>query len=510
MQAKFGTNIFLVVANLTKDISTIHEELGYWFSFISYHTNNLSMKCKILVIGGHADRITKTEKTSKLSSIHKFIHDASDISFEVVDALALDCRKPRLSRDVKNRILETIEKTPYYNLSEEGAILLGLLEKDFKKVITCRLQTLITHIKDTGIYLPTKACSLYRVVEDLHSLGLLMSIQHDEYPLEETLLLLDIPKLTNEVHKILFSKTPHMQGANVDTSMGVLTHTFLNSILPEYISVDCLVQLQYCQLFSHAEIECDQAVVPTDDPNAPSLLYFPSLCTTERKKSIITPNEYTYNIGWFAECKGKFHYYSTRFLHVLLLRLAYSFAHSIAPCELEEESGPHSDIIKSNCRCTMWKNGLHWHMEEGVECVVELVNNSRGIVVITRSTMEEERKVKCGEMLFNIIEIAMKAKQEFCHTITLKQYLMPLDCCDTATFKNRDKLFDLMEVGRVLREGKPTVLSVSGKRPFEASKLVHLEVFLIGGNLKAFITVFMCVSLDHVFHSIPVIFHSRL
>ena len=484
-QSKTGTNIFLVVVNLTKDISMIHEELGYWFSFISHSAYLVKNWYKTIVIGSHSDCITQAENSARVVSIQQFIHTFADsFGVTVVDILTMDCRQPRLSRDVKSLIHRTIESTPRYSLSAEAAILLGLLEKDFKNVMTCKLQGLITHIKDTGIYyLPTMASSLYQVVEELHSLGLLMSIQKDEEKLEDTLLLLDIPKLTNEVHKHLFSESSSSFQTHY-ASMGVLTHSFLSSLLPEYISVDCLVQLQYCQMFSHAEVGCDQSVVPTNDPNAPTLLYFPALCTTERRRHIISPDVHTYSIGWYAEGQSKFSYFSARFLHVLLLRVAYTFAHPIAPYyELEGTSGHYSDIVKSNCRCTMWKNGLRWLMEEGVECVVELVSNSRGLVVITKSAEEEERIYRCAKMLFKIIDVAMTAKEEFCHTITLNQYLMPLDCYDVPPYKNPDYLFSLEEVCRVLREGKPNVLNVCGSKIIETSKLAHLKEFLIGGKL---------------------------
>ena len=328
------------------------------------------------------------------------------------------------------------------------------------------------------------ASSLYQVVEDLHSLGLLMSIQKDEEKLEDTLLLLNVPKLTNEVHKILFSEASDYPMHDAPCSMGVLTHSFLSRLLPEYISTDCLIQLQYCQLFSHAEVNyCDQSVLPTNDPDAPTLLYFPALCTVDRKRGVITPADYTYSIGWYAECQSKFQYFPVRYLHVLLLRLAYSFARPIAPSESEGEAGPHRDVIMRNYGCTMWKNGLHWHMDKGVlECIVELVSNSRGLVVITRSTEDEERIYKCAEMLFKIIDLAKKAK-DFCQTIKLKQYLLPFDCHDIPEFKNSEQLFDLEEVGQALKEGKPTVLSVNRKRPIEISKFMHLKEFIIKGKL---------------------------
>ena len=495
LQSKFGTNIFLVVVNLTKDIKAIHSELGYWFSFILYHMRNQSKQCKVLLVGSHVDLITNTVTSSKVVSMSQFlleyVFEISAVTFEVIDILTLNCCIPRLSKRVLDILIETIRNEPSYYLSGEAAILLGLLEKDFKDVVTCKLQTLLSHIEDTGIHLPNTASSLYRHVLELHRVGLVMIIRREGDKLKDCLLLLGISKLTNEVQKILFSDpSTHKHCKNSHgASMGILPHTYLKKILPEYINMDCLVQLQYCQEFSHAEVKFDHSIVPTENPSAPRLLYFPALCTAEENNSIITPESYTYSIGWFAECQSKFDYFPSRYLHVLLLRLAFSFAHPVAPCAAEGESEHVVDVLKSNCRCTMWKYGIHWHMEEGVECIVELVNNSKGLVVITKSRIEKERKCKCTEMLFKIIDLAVQAKEEFCHSITLKQYLMPLDSKDTSSFRERDNLFDLRDVSRVLRDGKSVALSITGKYTVESSCIAHLKAHLLTGTWSSVILI---------------------
>ena len=473
MQSNIGTNIFLVVVNLTKDIQLINDELGYWFSFISYHVRN---QCNVLLIGSHSDLVNTIENDRKHECMKNFEY-SSKATLNVIDSLAVDCRYPQSSKSIQNSIAKIISLTPQHSLTEEAAILLGLLEKDFKNVVTCKLQTLLSHIEDTGIYLPNTASSLYPFVEELHTVGLLMTIRREGDKLEDCILLLGISKLTNEVHKILFSdsSTQEHNKYSHSASMGILPHTYLKKILPEYMSTYCLVQLQYCQEFSHAEVKFDHSIVPTEDPSAPRLLYFPALCTAERKNSTITPESYTYSIGWFTECQSKFDYFPSRYLHVLLLRLAFSFAHPVAPCAAEGENEDVVDILKSNCGCTMWKNGIHWHMEEGVECIVELVNNSKGLVVITKSRIEEERRCKCTEMLFKIIDLAVQAKEEFCHSITLKQYLMPLDPKDISSFRERDNLFDLRDVDRVLRQGKPVALSITRKRTVEVATLTHMK-----------------------------------
>ena len=79
----------------------------------------------------------------------------------------------------------------------------------------------------------------------------------------------------------------------------------------------------------------------------------------------------------------------------------------------------------------MRKNGIHWLMTEGVECYVENVNNSKGIIIITKS--EVARKLLYTDILFRIIIEINEAKEEFCGTVTLQEYMM--DSNDPVSFK---------------------------------------------------------------------------
>ena len=492
MQSQHGTNVCLVLVNFQKEIKYITEELGYWLSFISYHSVKVREKCKVLIIGSHIDLITTNEANKKLKQVstftQKYLSDiprASD-SLEVCTFLTLNCCKPRSSRNVYTELGQIVRKAATFRLSEEAAILLGLLEKDFKNVVTCKVQTLLTHIMETGVYLPNKVDSLYPNLMELHTVGLLMVIESKNGRLKDYLLLLNIPKLTNEVHKLLFSKDsaqnfllstdPH------SASMGILPLVYLKSILPEYITSECLVQLQYCQEFSHAEVKFD-SVIHTKDSSAPKLLYFPSLCETERKMSIQTPDNYDYSIGWYIKCCGNFDYLPPRFLHILLLRLAHTLALPAScdqPSNLPMEEDAATAIHLYNRRCTMWKNGIHWLMEEGVECFVEMVNNSKGIVVITNS--EEAQKLVCTNMLFNIVREIHQAKEEFCETVTFQEYMMNSN--DPASFVNEDKLFHASDIAKVLNEGNKSIVSADkqGRTQLSATRLSHLKEYTHWGE----------------------------
>ena len=507
MQSKQGTNVFLVLVDFQKDSKHVFEELGYWFGFISYHCAKLKENsCKVLVIGSHIDLITKQEATRKAVLVSEFTHKYFSLSSEVPaieivkgkNDLIINCCSPRSSTCVHHTLNQIVKRASTYRLSVEAAIILGLFEKDFKGTVTCRIQTLLTHITETGIHLPNAAESIYPKIMELHNIGLLMIIVSKSGKVEDYLLLLNISKLTNEVHKLLFSKdsaeTFPLSTDPHSTSMGILPQTYLSSILPEYITTECLIELQYCQEFSHAEVKSDEtySVTPSEDPNAEPLLYFPSLCETERRENIIRIPEDYKCLGWYLKCGKTFDYLPPRFLHVLLLRLAHAFA---LPAAYDPSSMGDDDVLATlrlfNRRCTMWKNGIHWLMEEGVECFVEMINKSKGIIVVTKS--EVAQITTCTKMLFEIIRKIHQAKEEFCETISLQEYYLhvndstpfidvnELDSDDPIT-STGDSLFLSSDIARVLKDSKESIISVNGRTSLKVTKVSCLQEYVHWGK----------------------------
>ena len=444
--------------------------------------------CTVVIIGSHVDCINNVDMNGKLKAISKFMQaHFSKLSpglsnFEIYDdTLTLNCRQPRSAQCVRDAILQISKDTPPINLSLEAAILLGLLEKDFNNVVTCNIQELLAHINDTQICLPSTIENLYPVLEQLHDVGFLMIIGRHSDKLENHILLLNISKLTNEVHELLFSNHMVDDDPNVHAqlSMGVLPESYLNAILPEYITIDCLIQLQYCQSFDHFEVKFDHIAPANHKSNDSPLFYFPALCKSERKESIVTPDGFNYYIGYFAECEVTLEYFPPRFLHLLFLRLAYSYALQAAKQnQIMSDVESMALLQKYNRRCTMWKNGIHWIMQEGVECYVESVNNSNGIVVITKS--KEEQKSTCSEMLFKILREFQQVKEEVCETIALQQYI--LDSDNPSFYSDRDKLFDMSQIEQVLRDRKPSIVSVNGRGHLDTAKIAHFMKCTLWGK----------------------------
>ena len=380
----------------------------------------------------------------------------------------LDCRRPRSNQiaKIKKQIVAWMSDSPKYEISSQASVLLDLLEKDFSSVIACPVQTLLTHIEDSGAWLPLDSEVLHSIIWELHEVGVLLLL--GDYNRQNTHLILKISKLTNEVHESLFATTvvselykAYATLQNSPFDIGILPEDILHEILPPYITKEYLIHLQYCQQIHHSDI----GIFTSKELNSPqSFLFFPALCCFDKSQvSWKEPSVKAFSIGWLALCTDIHDYFPPRFLHVLLLRLVYAFTLSI-PTQLQtEHCSEHSR------RCTMWKRGVHWLMSEGVNCMVELLNGSQGVVVLTNST--SERMEKCINVFNRIISCVMEAKAEFCYSIKPQFFL--LDSTTEADYLNKDNMFAMSDVEKALTipEGNDVIVSVTGRRQMEHSKL---------------------------------------
>ena len=194
------------------------------------------------------------------------------------------------------------------------------------------------------------------------------------------------------------------------SNIGILSEDLLKEILPSNITKECLTHLQYCQEIKHEDLGLFLST-PQDtlsSPQSESFLFFPTLCSADKSEvSWTTPPDLSYCIRWLAQYTDPHNYFPPRFLHVLLLRIVFRFTLT-APGKAIDDYSKHFQH-----RCTMWKTGVHWLMEEGVECMVEMVNIDKqgphGVVVITKS--EQDAVENCISVFNNIVvSCVMEAK----------------------------------------------------------------------------------------------------
>ena len=454
-----GDNIFIIVVDLREDILTVRNTLRYWLSFINYQCSNKNL----LVIGSHRDLLTEEIADKKIQNISSIQSEHVEVNY-----FTLNCCKPRSKEleEIKSRIVQLTKDSPRYKLSTEASVLLGLLVKDFSNVTACSTRAILSSIEDTGISLPKNITSFLR---ELHDVGVLFMIGNEQCV--RPMVILNISKLTNEVHKLLFSKEAELL-ENEDTissfNIGILPQSLLDKFLPQHITKECLVQLQYCQEISQRDVSAFPSLLKPDSSNQ-SFLFFPALCTVGKSDvSRATPPGIGYSIGWLVKCANtSCDYFPPRFLHVLLLRLVFRFTLAV-PAQHQTDTSASPDHSHLKRRCTMWNCGVRWSMEEGVECMVELVNGNKGVVVITSS--EESYKESCIDIFCRIISCVMKAKAEFCHSMRPQFFL--LDPSQSPDYLHKDGQFPMIDVERVLAScDKNVVLSVTGNRTLKRESL---------------------------------------
>ena len=147
------------------------------------------------------------------------------------------------------------------------------------------------------------------------------------------------------------------------STLGIIPESVLTRILPEYITKECLKQLQYCQELKHIEIGSCNSIVPGSDCEPP--LFFPALLQNE--KTIITlatpQGQHMCSRGWYIKCTGEFHFFSPRFLYVLL-RLAFNFAlQSFVPSPPKEQLSEQLSVDPESSDSSITSySGQHAHV----------------------------------------------------------------------------------------------------------------------------------------------------
>ena len=467
--ARIGQTLIIIVLDMEKSITFFEDNLCYWFSFVQ-HQKFLKQRLSIILLGSHLDKLNKKQATERKTLLENFSSTIkSKSAINKVKCFMLDCRKAGSTEinAFQQQVSSWTSLSPKHRLSDEASLLLGLLEKDFSNITACSLHTLLTHIKKCGVCLPGEAKALCSVLSELHDVGVLLLL--GDHTNENSQVVLKFSKLTNEVHKLLFSKTAvqslkEKYGTNQTFNVGILPDSVLTEILPPNITKECLRYLQYCQEIKHE--------VPSFDLMSNSITqsfeFFPALCVASKPAiTWCTSSDESYSISWLALCIDLFDYFPPRFLHVLQLRLVFKFTLSVS-CHQQD----YPDFSLFQRRCTMWKTGLHWLMTNGVECMVELVKENKGVVVITKSS--SERAEKCTYIFTSILSCVMEAKAQFCHSIRPDFFI--LDSANEADYFNPDHQFAMSDVEQALThpEENEVIVSVSGNTHLERSTLSHM------------------------------------
>ena len=292
-------------------------------------------------------------------------------------------------------------------------------------------------------------------------------------PREDEWIVLNLPLFLSTVHRRLFSHSYHEDSLS---NIGIIPSDKLQTMFPELpfsLLKSCLTLLQYCQEINDSQIISKMLEIPMVETTS-SVQFFPALLQTSRDEvKWIRSHSSLCCIGWYAECFRTYDFFPPRFLHVLLLRLAFTFALPKTSGAFDDDGGAIVDV--HNRKCTLWKNGIHWLMQSGVEVVVEVVKQKRAVLVMVRGSSDQQ--VECGDILNKVVAKVVEAKSEFCNVLKAKLYIVSPDDLQQSTIPEVDQLqlFETRNVQEVLLRESKGAVSRDGKGYLPSSDLICLQ-----------------------------------
>ena len=245
---------------------------------------------------------------------------------------------------------------------------------------------------------------------------------------------------------------------------GIITQSALTEIFPD-LDPEMLIHF-LCYMKLSMEITSDmlmhsnlQRKHPENSMTEEKYLFIPALIRNVQRPHEISR---TIQFGWCLQCCNPHQFFLPRFLHVLLLHLAYQYA---LP---KTADNPH------HRQCTIWTNGILWSDVYGVQTLVEIVDNSQ-CVLLLMSCLEglEHNMIKLRK---EVIKDILSHQKDTCPRLELQEFIIDPSQLDYPIDKPSSlTLYDIEHVALYVVMKKAFVISYKGDNVIKISDLLLFE-----------------------------------
>ena len=447
--------IFVNVVDLSSSETEIVQQLHYWLNFIDDATCKTTTESCVIVVGSHADLLSKNtleEKSSLIASlVQKRVKRQENLGIITMDCRKIDTKATREFISLLHRGQQAIAaRAP--SMSYYCHLLYAFFQSN--RINVCKLNELTSLLASDVSSIPSQV-PVIELLETLNDKGMIVFLKNQHH-LEDSWVVVDIGALLNDIHGTLFApigfKEYHVQ---VASNTGIVCSSSLKQLFPQHnleMLVNVLEILELCHRVNLSGTSTNlQSIenLPSSSDVKKSLLFFPSLLDIQLPSSL--HNKETFSFGWCLRCNSKaHHFFTSRFLHVLLLRLAYTFPLA------NENVSPYQRS------CIIWTYGISWDNEEGIQTIVELVNQNQCVVVVM-SHKACSRPVEYSKHRSAVISLLLDLKQQLCPQLNTAEYLVSRSLLRKWTINevclHDSDLFPIQNVARSMLLHKPYVLS---------------------------------------------------
>ena len=490
--------LLMVVVNLSESDEEIVQTLQYWNSFIENHCNQVgsSSEPNILFVGSHADvaKAAQQDPTQKSAIISSRLR--------VSEIIPIDCTQ--LASDGLTRICHQIVRNcsefhqKFAEIDLQVHFLYAVLAKEFKCRTAIQVSEILPRIarEETQLQLPASRFAehnkhdrsiallpqdtpaLSKHLTTLNAKGHFVYLKNEQN-IEDSWVILDQEVLLSDINGTIFAPEIFKEYHDISSSTGVVPFSKIKEVFPSHnpeMIISFMSHLEFCQQIAESEASLiSEDRLGGSRQLSETFYFFPALVSKDRPKQSckLFIKETHYKCGWSLQCIRPDQFLSSRFLHVLLLRLAFSFA--LGPETSEEDEA--SPVLQR--RCNVWKAGIHWQNRDGVETIVEVVEQNT--VVIVQMGCLKRREVACVGLRSEVIRTILDAKERFCGAVRLRESLIhPAELSSYSL--NSPKLlpsFTITELATTIAEGKEVVTRKQGQcqQMLEINELLYFEPY---------------------------------
>ena len=478
--------IFIAVVKLNESEAEVIRTLRYWITFIENCCSRVEVTAHLMVIGSWADKVKDPVDQKWLNII------SSSSSLHFVGFTALDCRK--LASSGLDKICDMIGSScaALREAAEQKEIIYPHLLHAFISTkltgeVACSVKELCTLIRaEDDALLPTEPNLLSPLLSSLSDGGHLLYLPNKE-DLKGGWVIINKQAVLSEINGTIFAPEYFKEHHDIATSTGVVPKSKIAGVFAEKYNIDmilCVLTLfEFCQKikdsFTHSLIASSDpskdstAAMTTSDESSESYYFFPALVQVEHPTAVWQSSDPgQYQCGWCLQCSKEGQYLTPRFLHVLLLRLAFSFALA-ADSSQQDEASP---VLRR--RCAVWKNGIQWRDRDGVQTRVEVVEQNQTVLLLM--CCPEKRAMPCVKLRSSLVRTILSCQKELCPAVDTNEFLIDPSHLSQHQLGSTRELttYSMADVTKAVQDGKPCALDRTGKNSLDLEIALHFELYL--------------------------------
>ena len=473
--------IFINLVDLSKSEDEIEQAVHHWLTFIENATSKTQEKSCIVMVGSHTDLLSKQQLITNATLVKDLV-DRRVKKQRYEGFVGIDCRKVNAEMTEKffPHILNCHSTISAYSqpVSVYCHMLYAFLQTELDKT-ACQLQELVFSLaaEDDSI-ISSNVPFLNELLEDLSDKGVIIYLKNEQC-LEKSWVVVKREIILKDVNGELF-KPKYFRGYHsIASSTGIIRMSSLKEVFPQYdldMLVELMVRLEFCHPVNLSAITTNLQPLSDSASSTEVLLFFPSLLKAERPQALISVDHLSQQVrfGWCLGCKNcEYQFLTCRFLHVLLLRLAYTFP------LFSEKCTEINNIHKIERICTVWINGISWNNEDGIRTVVEVIQQSRWVVVTMYHNKDITRPVEYSKHRSAVIRLVLDLQKELAPDLDTFECLISPSLLQRWPLEQlpESDLFAIKNVTNVVLLNKPVILSCDGSNQLPIKDAVFFEPY---------------------------------